>query len=96
MSILYGFTVKRNAGGDGFGVNPLHDVSCALHAGEHFAGKVLHTGEKVAEDVPRVWITSSWWMLLVPRTVPTPSYSASWIRRTGKITRSTWLRFRIN
>jgi hypothetical protein len=34
----------------GFSLNPLHDISSALHAGEQLAGKALHAGEKVAED----------------------------------------------
>jgi hypothetical protein len=34
----------------GFSLNPLHDISSAVHAGERLAGKALHAGEKVAED----------------------------------------------
>jgi hypothetical protein len=34
----------------GFSLNPLKDISSALHAGEKLAGKALHAGEKVAED----------------------------------------------
>jgi hypothetical protein len=34
----------------GFSLNPLSDISTALHAGEKLAGKALHAGEKVAED----------------------------------------------
>jgi hypothetical protein len=34
----------------GFSLNPLHDISSALHAGERLAGKALHAGEKVADD----------------------------------------------
>jgi hypothetical protein len=34
----------------GFSLNPLSDISSALHAGEKLAGKALHAGEKVAED----------------------------------------------
>jgi hypothetical protein len=34
----------------GFSLNPLSDISSALHAGEKLAGKALHAGETVAED----------------------------------------------
>jgi hypothetical protein len=34
----------------GFSLNPLSDISSAVHAGEKLAGKALHAGEKVAQD----------------------------------------------
>lgn len=37
----------------GFSLNPLHDISIALHAGEHIANKVLHSGEEVAENAAK-------------------------------------------
>jgi hypothetical protein len=50
LSILYGLTLNVTEEEMGFSLNPLHDISSALHAGERVVGKVLHAGEKVAED----------------------------------------------
>jgi len=34
----------------GFSLNPLHDISSALHAGERLADKALHSGGKLADE----------------------------------------------